>query len=630
MRPSMVREAGRPATNLPRLTDGRHVGLAEHVDDFVAGFGEYARFLGAQGDGLFDGFAGLPVRKVIRPTQFYSMLLSRLKDDRTMDDGVMWSAQADFVARLSDWEAETDSTWPLQRAERDALLELNVPFFTMRSDGCRLTDSAGTTVTTAGTSGLQRARDRLRDLDDRGIGWQLDVIRQTSPDLAGQAVRDIDTTAPEPVDPGVVLPKATFVAEADAIAAQLADHAIRRGPGAAWIGLGWFADSDVSQLGVLGHDLYNGACGIATFLAAHANITQNDESAALASAAVAHLRGEARSRRAPRLGRLMGIGGATGLGSLIYGLTTLSRLLGDDDLLKDAHDLAGLLSDELIAADTQLDVIAGSAGAILSLLRLYRDTRSDEVLDRAVACGTHLLAQNRIGPPGRRSWPCRTANDQVLAGMSHGAAGFGYALAALGTATGRDEFADAATECLALRTGELRCRTRHLARLPGAWTASAVAVVPRCGGYRPWPPRHDEAGRLLARCRRPRHRPGADAPRRAVGPAMPTRCAAARWAASNWFAKRARSSAVATWSGSRPSGCRPSCGPSRSPGAIAGARRCRRDSTSGCFAGWPVSATRAYARSTTRCRTCSSGNDAGTQKPEPCTSWPGFSAARPR
>ena len=39
--------------------DGRHIGLAEHVDDFVAGFGEYARFLSAQGDGLFDGFAGL-------------------------------------------------------------------------------------------------------------------------------------------------------------------------------------------------------------------------------------------------------------------------------------------------------------------------------------------------------------------------------------------------------------------------------------------------------------------------------------------------------------------------------------------------------------------------------------------
>ena len=93
-------------------------------------------------------------------------------------------------------------------------------------------------------------------------------------------------------------------------------------------------------------------------------------------------------------------------------------------------------------------MIGGSSGAILSLLRLYRETQSDEVLDRALACGTHLLAQNRIGPQRARSWPCRTANDQVLAGMSHGAAGFAYALAALGTATGRDEFAEAATECL--------------------------------------------------------------------------------------------------------------------------------------------------------------------------------------
>ena len=127
-----------------------------------------------------------------------------------------------------------------------------------------------------------------------------------------------------PVDSCAALPTAAFVAEADAIAAQLADFSIRRGTGAAWIGLGWFADSDVSQLAVLGHDLYNGACGIATFLAAHAKITRNDESADLALAVIAHLRAEASSRRAARLGRVLGIGGATGLGSLIYSLTTLA------------------------------------------------------------------------------------------------------------------------------------------------------------------------------------------------------------------------------------------------------------------------------------------------------------------
>jgi lantibiotic modifying enzyme len=126
----------------------------------------------------------------------------------------------------------------------------------------------------------------------------------------------------------------------------------------------------------------------------------------------------------------------------------MSRLLDDDELRADAFVVARLLSDELIAADTQLDVIGGSAGAILSLLRLYRDTQSDEVLDRAVACGRHLLGQQRLGDQGRRSWPCRTANGQALNGMSHGAAGFAYALAALATETDRDEFASAAAECL--------------------------------------------------------------------------------------------------------------------------------------------------------------------------------------
>ena len=40
------------------------------------------------------------------------------------------------------------------------------------------------------------------------------------------------------------------------------------------------------------------------------------------------------------------------------------------------------------------------------------------------------------------------SNDQVLNGISHGAAGFAYALAALGTVAGRGDFADAAVECL--------------------------------------------------------------------------------------------------------------------------------------------------------------------------------------
>src|SRR5204863_6775988 len=127
---------------------------------------------------LLDGFAGLPVRKVARPTRFYYMLLRRLKNHRSMGDGIVWSAQADFMARLADWDKDADPLWPLQRAERVALLAQNVPYFLTSSDGKTIRALSGTSVQTAATPGLERTRARLQTLDDSEIAWQLDVIRQ--------------------------------------------------------------------------------------------------------------------------------------------------------------------------------------------------------------------------------------------------------------------------------------------------------------------------------------------------------------------------------------------------------------------------------------------------------------------
>lgn len=140
----------------------------------------------------------------------------------------------------------------------------------------------------------------------------------------------------------------------------------------------------------------------------------------------------------------------------------MAKCLGDNVLLADADAAAKLFTDELIAADRQLDVMGGGAGAILGLLRLYRDMESAFVLGRAVKCGEHLLAQSRIGPEGRRTWAGQGSGAKGpahgLNGMSHGAAGFAYALAALAAAAGRDDFAAAAAECIAFET---RLTTLH-------------------------------------------------------------------------------------------------------------------------------------------------------------------------
>jgi type 2 lantibiotic biosynthesis protein LanM len=454
MRPFKSTETDKTVPNLPHI-DGDYAKFGDHIDNFVSGFEDYANFLlhRSRNTGqreLFDDFAAFPVRKIIRPTRFYYMLLQRLKDHRTMGDGVVWSAQADFIARLGDWDADSDVLWPLQRAERSALVELNVPHFLSPCDGREICDATGISIHTEAASGMDRARARVIGFDEHDIAWQIEVIRQNTTSVSksmGRAGTDRKQVLHSNISE--VLAPDRFIAEAERIARELASCAIRRSPGSAWIGADWLGDSEVSQLVPLGPDLYNGVCGIAVFLAAHAAVTGCEAAAELALAGIAGLRRKLRAQTSARLARSLGIGGATGLGSIVYALTLMSKYLQDNELLADAHVAAELFTDDLITADNRLDVIGGSAGGILGLLRLFRDTRSDDVLKRATRCGEHLLGQRRVGPEGRRSWRGQGLAARCLNGMAHGAAGYAYSLASLSAATGREEFAGAALDCLA-------------------------------------------------------------------------------------------------------------------------------------------------------------------------------------
>lgn len=474
MRPTRFKEGSNTNSNLPHI-DGRYAKLGDHIDDFVSGFEEYARFLlrhNAESNHgtMYDGFGGVVVRKIIRATRFYSMLLQRLKDHRTMDDGVLWSAQADFIARLAEWEKDTDSFWPLVRIERSDLLTLNIPHFVSPSDGNEIRATTGFMIASEVCSGLKFAQARFQSFGENEINWQIEVIRENTRALIQSGAKATANPVLKPVlhsETAMAPARATFIREADKVAEVLSTRAIRRGPGAAWIGLDWLGDAEVFQLACLGPDLYNGASGIAVFLAAHAAVSGHQPSGELARASVSYLRKNLRSRNAARIARSLGVGGATGLGSIVYALTVMANCLRDDSLLTDAHVAAELFTDDLIAADRQLDVIGGSAGAILCLLRLYRDGGSDAVLRRATRCGEHLITQSRLGQTGRRSWVGQGLGERALNGMSHGAAGFAYALAALSTATGREEFAQAASECIEFENSSYNAERKNWPDLRG-------------------------------------------------------------------------------------------------------------------------------------------------------------------
>jgi type 2 lantibiotic biosynthesis protein LanM len=453
MRPKRTNQIANVLPNLPHV-GGRYAKFNDYIDDFICGFQTYARFLmnwscQLSQNEIFKGFAELPVRKIIRPTRFYYMLLHRLKNHRLMSDGAIWSAQAEFLARLSDWQSESDALWPVQRSERAALMKLNVPYFVMQSDGKEVSDMATVLARPDVMSGLDRARSRMQNCDEVEIARQVATIRQATncyvtPKPAKAAPnelcdRSFDSSAA----------REFFLAESNSIARDIAHYAVRSDKAAAWIGLDWLEDMGVGRISVLGSDLYNGNCGIAVFLAAHAASTGQQSSEELARAALAHVRSTLKSRNASRFARAVGIGGGAGLGSVIYALAVIGKLLRDDDLIADACAAVELFTDDLIGADKQLDVLSGSAGSILGLLRLYRDSKSSDALKRAIKCGEHLLGQLCRGAGGDRSWSGERIASRSLNGLAHGAAGFAYALASLAGVTHREEFEAAASECLA-------------------------------------------------------------------------------------------------------------------------------------------------------------------------------------
>lgn len=90
----------------------------------------------------------------------------------------------------------------------------------------------------------------------------------------------------------------------------------------------------------------------------------------------------------------------------------------------------------------QLDIIDGPAGAILSLLKIWKVDQEDWILDMAKKCGDFLLnAANKADLEW--SWPSAfSAMD--LTGFSHGAGGISTALLELSTVTQDNRYSEAA------------------------------------------------------------------------------------------------------------------------------------------------------------------------------------------
>ncbi|WP_186451763.1 type 2 lanthipeptide synthetase LanM family protein [Burkholderia stabilis] len=432
--------------HLPRLAESV-VDPSGHLGDIDAGLVAMGRFVLAHRETVRDAlavFRDTSVRVVLRDTRFYEMLSRRAAQPTRLADGLSASLEFEFLMRFHHPLDANTMTWV--RREQAAMLRLDTPLFRMRSDGTTLHEAGSEEVEFSYPesdvlSPIAHAAARLDAFDDAHLEQQRRLMRFAF-SRDGVATAFADDAWPQDGDrawrPDEMVQRATRIGE------HLQSLAVVGGGGAAWIGLPTTAIDAEPRIQVLGENFYDGTTGIAVFLLALARATGRDDFRQVGLDAFATLRDRfVRERHAGFSDRDRILGGAEGLASCIYPLVLGAQLAESDVLLDWAEEIAQCIGDAWIGADTAYDVIGGAAGAMLGLLALHEAGRPIG-LDRAIACGAHLLAHCRpaqaSGAPGHA---------RALAGMSHGAAGFAYALERLAAASARRECSSAAAEWVA-------------------------------------------------------------------------------------------------------------------------------------------------------------------------------------
>jgi lantibiotic biosynthesis protein len=278
-----------------------------------------------------------------------------------------------------------------------------------------------------------------------------------------------------------------FLAAAAAIGGRIAADAIWHDGRCSWVGA--FEDPAKpwqAEVRALEADVYDGTAGIGLFLAELAAATGSAEARRTAVGALRHAVGRAGRREGLHVGSL----------GVAWAAARAAVLLDEAELEASARSLTVAASP---IPDGCADVVFGGAGSILARLALAAELDEPGLVAEAVAAGERLLGTATVTPHGW-SWASRDRRHRRhLCGLSHGAAGIGWALLELYAATGDERFRGGAA-------GAFAYERSWLDRAAGTWPDLRLGGQRRGAGGRVPSPAvgtwcHGEGGIALTRLR---------------------------------------------------------------------------------------------------------------------------------
>jgi len=445
--------------NIP-FKNGISVPLDNYHDKIINGFRQMYYFLIENREAILNSnsplleFKSLQIRFVFRNTRFYSCLLDTTLYPKYMRNGLERSFYLDFLSQAFLTLDIKPYFWEMIKVERQSLEQMDIPLFTAYSNSNNLTIGDDKVVENIFVEpSFDSMISRLNQLNKEDLQQQLSFIRGSlySRTIQNAHFNTYSLSDTLPLSSNIIskLNKTELQIEAIAIAENLQKHGVFGNDNeVTWIAPQYIPNAKKFQLMPMGYNLFDGTCGVAFFLAAMEKVTGIYEFRDLALRALQSLRQDLKNSKFDKILAENGIGGAVGCGSYIYALVCISQFLKEPVLLEDATQIASLITYDIIADDDKFDIILGSAGTILGLLALYKLSGEQKILEKAIACGYHLLNNRVTSDSGYKTW--QTLDRKLLlTGFSHGAAGIAYALLRCYQSTNEIAFFDAAQEAIA-------------------------------------------------------------------------------------------------------------------------------------------------------------------------------------
>ena len=445
-----------PEANVVSLR-GTNLSPNDYVDELVDGFKQMYLFLIANREALLAPnsplrvFRSQQVRFILRSTKVYALVLRKATSPKFLRDGAERSIELDILSRPMLASDTKPCFWSLLKIETQELECLDIPYFNACSDSDGIVTASNQTIRNCFKEpSYNRVISRIQQLNIEDLTKQVVIIRgalySRIASTSSKVVSDKNTVLN--FDDVCTLTSENFLQQAILIAAEINQRAIYLTDSrVTWIGFEYLSESQRFQLQPLGYNLFDGISGIALFLAGLEKITGRLEYRDLTLEIIDSVYKSLQISKSNRnITMEFGIGGGVGCASLIYAIVRISEFLDAPFLLSIAKQIAFGITQEGIAADKKLDIIAGAAGTIMGLLALYKATDDQDVLDLAIYCGRHLLKHRVRSILGLRSWA--TLDGKLLTGFSHGASGIAYALICLYEETQEQTFLEAAQEAI--------------------------------------------------------------------------------------------------------------------------------------------------------------------------------------